>query len=142
MSVRIKIERLEKDLPLPSYAYAGDAAFDLFAAVETKLQPQEFVAIPTGLKMEIPDGYVGLIWDKSGIAIKKGLKTLGGVVDSGYRGELRIGIINLSKEVYLFSKGDRIAQMIIQKKEEVDIEEVESVSDSHRGDRGFGSSGK
>ncbi len=139
--VTLRIERIAADLPLPSYAYPGDAAFDLLAAADTEILPGEYGSVATGLKMEIPEGYVGLIWDKSGLSIKNGLKTLGGVVDSGYRGEVMVGIANLSKTPYRFERGHKVAQMIIQKKEEVTIEEG-AVSESARGEHAFGSSGK
>ena len=142
VALKIQIKRLDKELPLPTYAYAGDAAFDLLSMEEVALKPGERKGIRTGLMMEIPEGYVGLIWDKSGLAIRGGLKTLGGVIDCGYRGEVLVGVINLSDVVYHFKKGEKIGQMIIQKKETVEIEEVENLSDSERGEKGFGSSGK
>ena len=102
----------------------------------------ERFGVPTGIAMEIPEGYVGLIWDKSGIAIKHGMKTLGGVIDSTYRGEVLVGMINLSGSDYVFEKGHKIAQMIIQKKETVDFEECSDLADTERGCGGFGSTGK
>lgn len=140
--VTLKIKRLDTDMPMPAYAYTGDAAFDLFAKEETILKPGERKAVPTGIMMEIPEGYVGLIWDKSSVGIKGGIKTLGGVIDAGYRGEVLIGLVNLSQEDYVFEKGHKIAQMIIQKKETVEIEEVSELSGTDRGNGGFGSSGK
>lgn len=142
MSLTVKIKKLSPDATLPQYAHRGDAALDLYANTAVTLQPGEKVAIPTGIAMEIPDGYVGLIWDKSGIAIKGGLKTLGGVVDSTYRGEVLVGITNLSHEAYTFERGHKVAQMIIQKKEDVVVEEVSELSDTARGEGGFGSTGK
>ncbi len=142
MSLTLRIKKLSADVTLPQYAHRGDAALDLYANVAVTLQPGEKTAVPTGIAMEIPDGYVGLIWDKSGIAIKGGLKTLGGVVDSTYRGEVLVGIINLSQEVYTFERGHKVAQMIIQKKEDVVIEEVSELSETARGEGGFGSTGK
>jgi dUTP pyrophosphatase len=142
MALTLKIKRLDKDVPLPTYAYIGDAAFDLLSREEVIIEPGERKAVATGLAMEVPVGYVGLIWDKSGLAIKNGLKTLGGVVDSGYRGEVLVGILNASAVVYTFKKGEKVAQMIIQKTEEVEIVEVDDLEESARGDRGFGSSGK
>lgn len=140
--ITVKIKRLDTELPLPTYAYVGDAAFDLLSREEVVIEPGERKAIATGLSLEIPEGFVGLVWDKSGIAIKNGLKTLGGVIDSGYRGEVMIGIINVSKVAYTFKKGDKVAQMIIQKTEEVEIVEVPELSSTERGEKGFGSSGK
>ena len=141
-TIHVKIKRLDKDLPLPSYGYEGDAAFDLFTREEVELSPGERYAVPTGVALEIPDGFVGLVWDKSGIGIKSGLKTLGGVVDSTYRGEVFVGVVNLSQETYIFERGDKVAQMMIQKKESVQIEEVSELSDTDRGDGAFGSTGK
>ena len=140
--LQLKIQKLDKDIPTPQYGHKGDAAFDLYAREQVVLKPGERTAVPSGIKMEIPEGYVGLIWDKSGVGIKGGLKTLGGVVDSGYRGEVLIGIVNLSDEDYIFEKGHKVAQMIIQKKEEVEIVEVSELSDTSRGEGGFGSTGK
>ncbi len=142
MSLTLKIIRLDKDLPMPTYSYPGDAAFDLTASEKITLLPGERVQIKTGLKMEIPEGFVGFIWDKSGLSHKSGLKTLGGVVDSGYRGEVMVGIINLSKDSYIFERGNKVAQMCIQKKEVVNIVEVDEISDTVRGSGGFGSTGK
>jgi len=140
--LKLKIKKLDTDLPTPKYAYEGDAAFDVYAREEVTLKPGEHKAIPTGLALEIPEGYVGLVWDKSSIGIKEGLKTLGGVVDCSYRGEILVGIVNVSQKAYTFERGHKVAQMIIQKKELVEIEEVEELSETNRGDKGFGSSGK
>jgi dUTP pyrophosphatase len=141
--MKLKVKKTNKSAVLPSFAHPGDAGMDLFASENIVLKKGEKVAVPTGISMEIPEGYVGLIWDKSGLAIKNGLKTLGGVIDSGYRGEILIGIINLSKEDYIFEKGHKVAQMIIQKKEDVEIEEVDSLDEkTSRGGKGFGSTGK
>jgi dUTP pyrophosphatase len=140
--MKLKIKKLHPDAKLPRYEKEGDAAFELFALEDTTIEPDERVSVPTGIAMEIPYGCVGLIWDKSGLSHKHGLKTLGGVVDAGYRGEVRVGIINLSKEPYTFEKGHKVAQMIVQKREEMVIEEVEELSDSERGEGGFGSTGK
>ena len=138
----LKIKKLHKDATIPNYANEGDAGFDLFALQDIILKKGERFGVPTGIAMEIPEGYVGLIWDKSGLAIKNGMKTLGGVIDSTYRGEVLVGMINLSNVDYTFLKGHKVAQMIIQKKEFVDFEEVEELSDTARGEGGFGSTGK
>ncbi len=92
--------------------------------------------------MEIPDTYVGLIWDRSSLGIKEVLKTLGGVVDSGYRGEIKIGLINLSQKTFSITKGQKIAQMVIQKKEKITVQEVENQEKSERGEKIFGTSDK
>ncbi len=142
MSLVLKIKKIKEGGMVPQYAHRGDAALDLFASEAVTLAPMERKAIPTGIAMEIPEGFVGLIWDKSGLSMKNGLKTLGGVVDSTYRGEVLVGMINLSQEAYTFEAGHKIAQMIIQKKEDVLVEEMTELSDTARGERGFGSTGK
>lgn len=140
--MQLKVKRFSDKAILPTYAYEDDAGFDLFTIERVEIKPNERVQVPTGIGMEIPKGYVGLVWDKSGLSHKFGLKTLGGVIDSGYRGEVKVGVVNLSDEVYILEEGNKIAQMIIQKKETCDIIEVNELEDSHRGEGGFGSSGK
>ncbi len=98
--------------------------------------------IHTWIAMEIPDGHVGLIWDKSGLSTKHGLKTLAGVVDAGYRGEISIAMANVGNEPYTFKKGEKIAQMLIQKVEQAEFTEVEELSETSRGAGGFGSTGR
>lgn len=115
---------------------------DLFACEETVVHQGDRVLVGTGVAMEIPDGYVGLIWDKSGLSNNHGLKTLGGVIDAGYRGEVKVGLVNLSDKDYTVRAGEKVAQMLIQKVEHVAIEEVPELSDTSRGDGGFGSTGK
>lgn len=140
--MKIKIKQTDSSLPKPFYGHKGDAGFDLRTREKVTVLSGEKVTLPTGLILEIPQGYVGLVWDKSGLSIKEGLKTLGGVIDSTYRGEVMVGVVNLSKQEYIFEKGDKIAQMLIQKVEEVDFEEVDEVGSSDRGVKGFGSTGK
>ena len=140
--MKIKIKKLNKNLPTPKQAYHGDAGMDIYASERVTLAPMECVAIPAGIAIEIPYGYYAYITDKSGLSIKKRLKTMGGVIDSNYRGEIHAGIMNLSDTDYTFEVGDKIAQMIIQKTEEVEFEEVEELSKSERGEKRFGSSGK
>ena len=140
--MQLKIKKINPGAILPNYSYDDDAAFDLYSIENIEILPNQRVQIPTGIAMEIPQGNVGLIWDKSGLSHKHGLKTLGGVVDSGYRGEVKIGLINLGTEKYIVEKGHKVVQMIIQKKETCEIVEVENLDDSERGEGGFGSSGK
>ncbi|MCX6712842.1 MAG: dUTP diphosphatase [Candidatus Vogelbacteria bacterium] len=140
--MKLQIEKIYEDAKLPAYGYAGDAGLDLFAHGDFTLAPGERVSVPTGIKMAIPEGYVGLVWDKSGLAFKNGLKTLGGVVDSGYRGEIKICFLNLSNEPFEFKKGDKIAQMLIQPFISAEIEEGILDPDTPRGEKGFGSSGR
>lgn len=138
----LKVKRISEDTKLPSYAHEGDAALDLFSREKIIFKPGEKHTVPTGVVMEIPEGHAGLIWDKSGLSINQGLKTLGGVVDATYRGEVMVGIINLSNQEYVLEKGHKVAQMIIQKVEHVIVDEVENLSDTSRGEGGFGSTGK
>jgi dUTP pyrophosphatase len=140
--MEIKITKLHPDAKIPQYAHHNDAGMDLFCVETITINPGERLQIKTGIAMEIPDGYVGLVWDKSGLSQKFGLKTLGGVVDSGYRGEIMVGMYNLSTEPYVFEVGHKVAQMLIQKVEQPSIVEVEELSESVRGDNAFGSTGK
>lgn len=140
--MRVKVKRIYPEAKLPQFAHLYDAGLDLFANEEAVLKPGEFLGVPTGLAFEIPEGYVGLIWDKSGLAINNGLKILGGVIDAGYRGEIRVGMINLSQKEYKIEKGHKIAQILIQKIEIPEIVESYDLSETARGDRGFGSTGK
>ncbi len=138
----IRVKKLHPDARTPSIAHSGDAGCDLFATAHMELKPGQRAQIPTGIALEIPTGYVGLIWDKSGVSHKGGIKTLGGVVDSGYRGEVQIGVINLGTEAYVFEPGNKVAQLLIQKVETPTFNEAEELSDTSRGNGGFGSSGK
>ncbi len=140
--MKLKIKKLHEDAVVPKYAHDDDAGFDLFSVKDVVVKVGERTAIHTGIAMEIPEGYVGLIWDKSGIAIKEGIKTVGGVVDSAYRGEIMIGVINFSEKDYTFLKGHKVAQMLMQKKEKMDFEEVGQLTETKRGEGGFGSTGK
>jgi len=138
----LRIAKLHNDAIIPSYAHHNDAGMDLCSVEPVTVQPNERAQIGTGIAMEIPDGYVGLIWDKSGLSHKQGIKTLGGVVDAGYRGEIKIGVINLGNEAYTFEAGHKVAQMLIQKVEQPTIVIVDTLTDSVRGDGAFGSTGK
>ncbi len=141
--MKIKIKKLNEEAKIPSYVHFDDAGMDLYTVADVLIRVGERVQVPTGLAMELPVGYVGLIWDKSGLSHKHGLKTLGGVIDSGYRGEILIGMINLGKEEYRIEKGHKVAQMIIQEKVSVEFEEVAELDESsERGIGGIGSSGK
>src|SRR5689334_19899023 len=120
----IKIKKLHPDAKIPSYAHHDDAGFDLYSTENILLKRGTRFAVSTGIAMEIPEGYVGLIWDKSGLARNNGIKTIGGVIDSTYRGEVLVGVINFGEKDYLLEKGHKIAQMIIQRKETVQFEEV------------------
>ena len=141
-AMEIRVKKLRPDAKLPAFAHPGDAGMDLFAPEEVTLQPGERVKIGTGIAVEIPHGYVGLIWDKSSIAATHCLKHLGGVMDAGYRGEYIVTLINLSTTPYTIEKHHKIAQLLIQKVEHPNIIEAEELSDSSRGAGAFGSTGK
>jgi dUTP pyrophosphatase len=132
--------------PLPAYATPGSSGMDIRAHLDNAitLQPMERHLIPTGLFLELPLGYEAQVRPRSGLAIKQGLTCLNspGTIDSDYRGELKVILINLSKEPQVINSGDRIAQMIIQKVEQVQLEEVEDINETERGHGGFGHSGK
>lgn len=138
----LKIKKIDSEIKIPEYSYVDDAGFDLYTSTEIELKPNQIFQLPTGIAVQIPTGYVGLIWDKSGLSHNHGIKTLGGVIDSGYRGEVKVGVINLSNKNYNFKKGNKVAQMIIQKKETCNIIEVVDLEDADRGNNGFGSSGE
>lgn len=138
----LKVKKLSPDAILPSYSHAGDAGMNMYANETVTINPGEAVKIKSGIAMEIPDGYVGLMWDRSGLSTNHKIKSLGGVIDSGYRGESLFGLINLGETPYTVEKGHKVVQMLIQKVERVDIVEVENLSESDRGEGGFGSTGK
>jgi len=139
--IRIKIKKLNPDAKIPSYAHPGDAGMDLFSCEEDfVLRPNYRRLIGTGISIELPPGFVALIWDKSGIA-NNGIKTMGGVIEHTYRGEYKVILVNLSSKDYEIKKGQKIAQFLIQKIETAEIEEVNSLSGSVRGNKAFGSSG-
>ncbi|MEL7021798.1 MAG: dUTP diphosphatase [Bacteroidota bacterium] len=131
--------------PLPRYETSGSAGLDLRAAIDSplELQPLERVLIPTGLHIELPQGYEAQIRPRSGLAIKKGLSLVNapGTIDSDYRGEIKVIMVNLSNQVQHIPTGERIAQMVIARYEQVSWEEVVTLSDTARGSGGFGSTG-
>lgn len=139
--MELKIKRIHKDAKLPHYGHKGDAGLDIFSTINCVLRKREVKAIPTGIKVAIPEGYVGLIWDKSGVSLE-GVHRLAGVVDSGYRGEVKIVMANLSDEPFSIAKGMKIAQLLIQPVVEVEVIEVEDLEATPRGENGFGSTGK
>lgn len=138
--MELKIKRIHPEAKLPSYGHKGDAGLDLFSCADYVLGAGEVKAIQTGIKVAIPRGYVGLIWDKSGISLK-GVHKLAGVVDAGYRGEVQVVMINLGNAPYEIKKGMKIAQMLIQPISEVEVIEAEDLDDTLRGEDGFGSTG-
>lgn len=139
--MQIKIKKLHSDAVMPQYAHPGDAGMDLRTVEDIVLEPGVPARIPTGLAVELPEGYVSLFWDKSGLATKHALKTLGGVIEHAYRGEYQVGMINLGKEPYHFKKGDKVAQLLIQAIVTAEPIETDELSETIRGESGFGSTG-
>lgn len=140
--MKIKIKKMHPDAQIPKFAHHDDAGMDLCVVDTVEIAPGERKSVPLGIALEIPEGYVGLMWDKSGVSHKYGIKTFGGVIDAGYRGEIHAGLMNLSDKFFRFEKGHKVAQLIIQKVEQVDLVEVDELSPSVRGQAGFGSTGK
>lgn len=139
--LKLKIERIRSEAKLPIKAHDNDAGFDLFAADYCSIPPYGHDLIATGIKMVIPDGFVGLIWDKSSLA-SEGITTMGGVIDAGYRGEIKVVIKNLSEDDFNIIPGRKIAQIIIQEIPQIEIAEEKIEDDSSRKEGAFGSSGK
>lgn len=139
--MQLKIKKLHTDANLPTRAHSYDAGIDLYTYQIVTINPHETKMIPTGIALEIPENYVGLVWDKSSIGAK-GIKTLGGVIDAQYRGEINILLHNLNETAYTFEAGHKITQLLIQKVEFPELIEVEELSNTTRADGGFGSTGK
>lgn len=142
--VEIKFVALFPDVQVPQYQNLGDAGADLRSRLSGEIPPLSRALVPTGLAIQIPQGYVGLVHPRSGLAIKSGVGMVNapGTIDSGYRGELQVILFNFDTEVsFHYSKGDRIAQLVIQKVEHATFREVKALDESERGTDGFGSSG-
>jgi dUTP pyrophosphatase len=140
----VKIARLRPDAILPTRAYGGDAGFDLYAAVPGRLGPGMRAQIPTGVAVEIPPGQAGLVLPRSGLAAKHGIALVNapGLIDSGYRGELSVLLLNTdSRATFELAAGDRIAQLVLVDVLTPELEEVDELGSSERHTRGFGSSG-
>lgn len=140
--VEVAIVKMYSEMTTPHYAHPGDAGLDLRSSVDTVIRPNETQGVPTGIKMAIPHGYVGLVWDKSGYAAKNSIKTMAGVIDSGYRGEIKIVMKNLGNEDFKITKDMKIAQILFQPVVQANIIEKETLDETARGEGGFGSTGK
>ena len=143
--MNLEVKRLDPDLPLPAYARPGDAGLDLLAAEGVELKPGERVAVPTGIAVAIPDGFAGFVHPRSGRALKEGLTVANapGTIDAGYRGELKVILVNLDPtEPVHIDRGEKIAQLIVQRVERADLVEVTDLTESERGAGGFGSTGR
>ena len=142
--VEILVQRLDDAVPLPSYAHPGDAGADLTTTVDVRLEPGERAMVPTGIAISLPEGYVALVHPRSGLAARFGLSIVNtpGTVDAGYRGEIKVMLVNLDPRTPVeLSKGDRIAQLVIQQVEHARFVAVERLPESVRGDGGYGSTG-
>lgn len=141
--IRIPLKRLDPDLPVPRHAHPGDGGVDLYAAEGTTLSPGAFSAVPTGIAVAVPDGYVGLIAPRSGLAARHGISIVNtpGILDSGYRGEVKALLINHGPDSVTIERGDRIAQLVVVPVAQQDFVEVDELPDSPRGAGGFGSTG-
>jgi dUTP pyrophosphatase len=140
----VRVVRLDPDLPLPQYAHPGDAGADLVTAVDLTLAPGERAMVPTGVAVALPDGYVALVHPRSGLAARHGLSIVNtpGTIDAGYRGEIKVMLINHDPQAAVeLRRGDRIAQLVVQRFERARFVEVERLPDSARGDGGYGSTG-
>jgi dUTP pyrophosphatase len=142
--VDIAAVRLDRELPLPAFARPGDAGLDLRASEAVTLEPGERRLVPTGLAVAIPEGHAGFVLPRSGLAMQKGVTVLNapGLIDSGYRGELKVLLINHGAEAVGIERGERIAQLVIQPVAHARLVEEERLPDSARGEGGFGSTGR
>ncbi len=145
MTLKVLITRLDESIPLPRYAKGGDAGADICTRVGVTIEPGERALVPTGISIALPDGYAAFVHPRSGLAIKHGVSMVNtpGTIDAAFRGELQMILINHDlREAISFKKGDRIAQLVIQKVERAEFIEVDSLPGTERGEGGFGSTGK
>ena len=143
--VDVLIRRLDPELPLPAYALPGDAGADLRTAVDVELGPGERAVVPTGIAVAMPEGYAAFVHPRSGLAARYGVSLVNtpGTIDSGYRGEIKIIIVNLDRNNPVsFTRGDRVAQLVFQRVERARFTEVDELPGSERGDGGHGSTGR
>jgi len=141
--VLLKLKKIDEKAIIPKYAHEGDAGMDLYSTKHYLLKPGEIVLVSIGLKLEVPEGYELQIRPKSGLALKYGITMPNspGTIDAGYRGELGVIVINHGKEDFKINPGDKIAQAVLNKIEKAEIQIVEELSETSRGDGGFGSTG-
>ena len=139
-----RIKRLDKELPLPNYKHFGDAGMDICSSETYALQPGEHRLFKTGVHMAIPEGYEVQVRPRSGLAYKHGISIVNapGTIDHGYRGEFGVILINLGKEPYEVKRGERVAQLVFNKFESVNLIEVDDLDETERGEGGFGSTGR
>lgn len=143
--MKLPVTRLDDGLPLPAVAHPGDAGLDLYSAEDVSLEPGDRAAIGTGIAVAIPKGYAGFIHARSGRALKQGLALVNapGLIDSGYRGEIKVIVINLARKHKIqIRRAEKIAQLVVQKVTPIELEEVDELTPSERGEGGFGSTGQ
>ncbi len=138
--MELKVKRIHAEARLPVVGHPGDAGLDLFSVVDCKIGPGELFAVPTGIQIAVPEGHAGLIWDKSGISLQ-GVHRLAGVIDAGYRGEVRVVLVNLGAAPFAVRTGMKIAQLLVQPVAAVSVVEVGDLDGTTRGEGGFGSTG-
>ena len=143
-NLRVLVRRLDPGLPMPARAQEDDAGLDLYAAEAVTIEPGGRVLVPTGIALAIPPGYAGFVLPRSGLALRHGVTLLNtpGLIDSGYRGEIKVLLVNHDRSVVTVARGDRIAQLVIQRVEPTELIEVEELPPSERGAGGFGSTGQ
>jgi dUTP pyrophosphatase len=127
---------------LPEYSSTGAAGADLRASEAVEIAPGARAAVPTGVRLQIPPGHVGLVWPRSGLAVRHGIDTLAGVIDSDYRGEVRVVLVNHGDAPFRVAAGDRIAQLLLQRVERAAFVAAPAIDDTRRGEAGFGSTGR
>jgi len=143
-TVDVQITRLDPEVPLPAYAHPGDAGADLVTTSDVRLEPGERALVPTGISIALPEGYVGLVHPRSGLAARFGVSVVNapGTVDAGYRGEIKVLLVNLDpRSTVHLARGDRIAQLVVQQVEQARFVEVERLPPSARAGGGYGSTG-
>lgn len=139
MKFDINVKLLNSKAQIPQKAHENDAGFDLYSTEECAIPPKHRKTVCTGVSLQIPDNYAGLIWPRSGLSVKKGIDVLAGVIDAGYRGEIMVCLYNTSFETVYIKHGDKIAQIIFQEVPRVSMISVDNLDSSQRGDNGFGS---
>ena len=142
--MQLPIKRLDSGLPLPTYAHDGDAGLDLFSAIDCTIAPGTRMLVATGVAVAIPEGFAGFVQPRSGRALRDGLSFANspGLIDAHYRGEIKVIAVNLDAETPIqIARGDKIAQLVIQRVERVELAEVDDLGDTTRGEGGFGSTG-
>jgi len=143
IGMKLQVKKIHANAKVPAYAHDGDSGMDLFSVEEVELMPGETKVVKTGLQVSMPKGFEAQVRPKSGLAAKFGVTVLNtpGTVDSGYRGEIMVILANLGKDAYKVEKGKKIAQMVIARVEEAEVEEVEALDETARNTGGFGSTG-